>query len=64
MNGHPEGADGNRRVGHIECRPVKGSDVEIKEIDHFSESDAIDEISHGPSNDERQPQDHSDFGWF
>ena len=33
------------------------ADIDVEKIDHFAETDAVDEIPHGPGQDERQRRD-------
>ncbi len=44
------------RIGDIEGGPVVGADIDVEKIDHFTEADAVDEISHRPGKDQGQSQ--------
>ena len=47
-------ADGDGRVGDVECRPVVSLPVDIEEVDHLAEADPVDQVAHGAGEDQRQ----------
>ena len=50
-------ADGDGGIGHVEGRPVVGADIDVEKIDHLAEADPVDEVPHGPGQDQRKRQD-------
>src|SRR5258706_1904548 len=50
------GADRDRRVGDVERRPVPAERVEIEEIDHLAETQAVDDVADRAAQDQRQTE--------
>jgi hypothetical protein len=53
---HHDGPHRNGSVCHIEGGPVMGAHIKIKEIYHFMKSYPINEVTQGPTQDEREAQ--------
>src|SRR5437764_1135455 len=49
------GADGDRRVGDIERRPVPRAGVKVEEVDHLAITQAIDQVAKSAAEDEGEP---------
>src|SRR5665811_630524 len=60
-------ADGNRRIGDIERRPVVASQINIQKINNLSKTNPVDQIAGGAGenkregNDKRVIVDHADL---
>ena len=48
------GAEGDRRVGDVEGRPVETGGVPLDEVDDGTEADAVDNIAERAGEDQRQ----------
>jgi len=46
--------DGNGRVGDVEGRPMELIPAEVDKIDHFAHADPVNQVSYGPSQDQRR----------
>ena len=53
------GRDG--RIGDIKGGPVVGADIDVKEIDHLAETDAVNKISHRPRKDQGERKNKRKF---
>src|SRR6516165_5529093 len=49
---HCRDADANRAVGQVEGRPMRSAEMEIEEIDNRAKANPIEDITHGPADDE------------
>src|SRR3954466_12058647 len=49
-------ADGDRRVGDVERRPVLAESVQVDEIDHVPEAQAVDHVADRAAEDQRQAE--------
>src|SRR5512133_226745 len=47
-------ANGDRRVSHIEGRPVPGLHVPLDKVHNFAVANAVDHVPYGPAHDERK----------
>src|SRR5688572_5667279 len=48
-------ADGDRRVGDVERRPVPAGGVEVEEVDHLAEAQAVDHVAERAAEDQGEP---------
>src|SRR3954469_24232838 len=49
------GAEGDCRVGDVECRPMPGTGVKVEEIDDLAITQAIDQVAERTAEDEGEP---------
>ena len=49
---HQGDAHGDRRVGDVEGGPVVGAPVDVQEVDHVTEAQAVDDVAYGAGEDQ------------
>ena len=50
-----ENADGDRRIGDVEHRPVPAPVADLDEVHYFAGAHPVDEVADRPTHDEREP---------
>src|ERR671937_1971509 len=48
------GSDGDRRVGHVERRPMPAGGMEVEEVHHLAIAETVDQVAERAAQDERK----------